>query len=76
MTEMSDACIRASWEAERENMRTFLSGKRFNPKYVDRVVSNFINSMVYAKIPCYSESGIKAAYSLFALNWRRTHHGW
>lgn len=64
---LSDDCIRASWEAERESLFTYLVEKKFNPKHIPRVISNFISSMVYAKLPCTSEAGVKAAYHCFVV---------
>lgn len=63
---LTDACIRASWEVHRVSMRQFLlKEKKFNPKAVDRVIDNFINSMVFAKLPNESLDGIAAAWKVY-----------
>lgn len=63
---LSDSCIRAGWEAERDSMRQFLiKEKKFNPKSVERCIDNFIESAVFAKIPCQSEAGITAAWKRY-----------
>lgn len=62
MSELSEECIRASWEAERVGIREWcIKEKNFAPKRVDRFTNNFIDSMVYAGIPCGSRNGIVAA---------------
>jgi hypothetical protein len=58
---LSDQAIRASWEAERESMREWLLKKKFNPNAVDKCINNFIESAVFAKLPCQSKAGVLAA---------------
>ncbi len=55
---LSDACIRAGWEAERENIHKDLLARKFNPRSIDRVADNFIESMVFAKLPCTTPTGL------------------
>lgn len=60
---LSDQEIRASWEAERDSMHKWLiTEKKFNPKSVDQFIDNYIESMVFAKLPCPSKAGIRAAF--------------
>ncbi len=55
--------IRASWEAERDSMRHFLlTEKRFNPKSVERFLNTYIDSMVFAKLPCTTKQRVRAAF--------------
>lgn len=64
---LSEQAIRASWEAERESMRKFLlEEKKFNPKSVEKFIANFINTMVFAKLPCTSMPGFQAASKQYA----------
>lgn len=58
---LSAEAIRRSWLAERDSMRGFLTEKKFNPQSADKFISNFIESMVFARIPCTSRGGILAA---------------
>lgn len=63
---LSDRAIRESWEAERDSMRKFLlEEKRFNPKSVNKFIENFIDSMVFAKLVCPSQNGVRAAFQQF-----------
>lgn len=65
---LSDAAIRAGWEAERVSMEKWLvEEKKFNPKHVKRMVDNYIDSMVLAKLPCPTRSGIEAACRTYIL---------
>ncbi len=59
--QMLSACLRAGWEAERESIRKDLIERKFNPRSVERVIDNFINSMVFAKLPCTTTRGIAAS---------------
>lgn len=62
---LSPEAIRSSWEAERASMRKFLlEKKRFNHKHVDRFIDTFIESMVFARLPCTSMDGILAAFAV------------
>jgi hypothetical protein len=54
--------IRASWEAERDEIRAFCVEKKFNRKSIERFIDNYINSMVFARIPCPSKRGVLAAF--------------
>lgn len=64
---LSDATIRASWIGEKAAIRQWLiEQKRFNPKSVDKFIETFIESMVFAKILCTSDGGMKAAFRQFA----------
>lgn len=63
---LSDACIRASWEANRDAMQRFLLvEKKFNPKSIKKCIDNFIESMVFARIPSTTERGIHAAWETY-----------
>lgn len=43
--------------------------KRFNLKSVEKFINNYIDSMVFAKLPCTSKAGVRAAFkSRFSLN--------
>lgn len=65
---LKDSVIRASWEAERHSMRKWLlKEKKFNPNAVEKFIDNYIDSMVFAKLPCGSEAGIKAAWTEFKM---------
>ncbi len=67
MTVFADATIRASWIAEKESIRQFLiEQKKFNPKSVDKFIHNFVESMVFAKLPCQSRAGVRSAFQQFA----------
>ena len=52
--------IRAGWNAERQSIINHLIERKFNPKYVQKVASNFIDSMVFAGLPCTSEAAQRA----------------
>lgn len=58
---LSESSIRKGWEAERENICKDLLAKKFSPKSIDRVADNFVESMVFAKIPCTTRTGVLAA---------------
>lgn len=58
---LSDASIRAGWETQREDIRKQLLSRGFNKNSLDRAATNFIESMVFAKIPCTKPEAIKAA---------------
>lgn len=64
---LTDAEIRASWEAEREELRKFCIEKKFNRKSIERFIDNYIESMVFAKLPCQSTAGIAAAWREYKL---------
>lgn len=71
---LSEECVRASWEAERDNMRQWcLKEKKFNPKSVERFIDNFIDSMAFARIPCGSTNGIAASWNQFKRENARDH---
>lgn len=60
---LSKSCLRAGWEAERESIRDFLvKEKKFNPRTVDKAVTNYIESVVFAGVPCKTKRGIEAAW--------------
>ena len=64
---LTETEIRAGWEAERDSIRDFLvTQKKFNPKHVDKAVSNFIESAVFAKLPCQTERAVVAMFKEFA----------
>lgn len=64
---LSDRCIRASWEVERTAIRNFLlEKKRFNSHRVDKFIDTYIDSMVFAKLPCTSKAGVIAAARQYA----------
>lgn len=63
---LSEEVVRASWEAERDSIRAFLLIERkFNPKYVEKAVTNFIESMAFARIPCGTGAGIATSWRQF-----------
>ena len=63
---LSSGCIRASWEVYREEMREWLlTEQKFNPRSVDRVIDNFVETMVFARIPSKTGAGIIAACKQF-----------
>lgn len=64
---LSTNVIRASWEACRsEIIDMLIHEKKFNPKTAPKAADNFIESMVFAKLPNTSAKGIEAAYREFA----------
>lgn len=66
MKRLSEECVRASWEAVRDDMRQYLlNDLEFNPRSVKRAIDNFINSMVFAQIPNTSPPGIKRAFEVY-----------
>lgn len=63
---LSEQCIRASWEIHRDEMRVWLlTEQKFNPKSVDRFIDNFVETMVFARIPSKTGAGIIAAWVQF-----------
>jgi hypothetical protein len=61
---LNKEAIRASWEAERDSIRNYILTRKphpFNNTSADKFINNFIDSMVFADIPCTSHAGIAAA---------------
>jgi hypothetical protein len=68
---LSDECIRAGWETQRASMREYLvKHRKFNPRTVDKVITNFIESAVFAKLPCAREESVKAMFARHAMETR------
>lgn len=70
---LSESVIRAGWEAMREDMRADLlsgkipgTGKRFNPNSVEKFIDNFINSAVFAQLPCTNEKAVIAMFTRYS----------
>lgn len=64
---LSEQALRASWEAERDEIRKHMLSREvpFNPKNIDKFIKNFIDSMVFAGLACKSEDGVKASFAVF-----------
>ncbi len=54
--------IRAGWNSERQSIINHLVKREFNPKYVQKVANNFIDSMVFAGLLCNSEASHRAMF--------------
>ena len=59
---VSERAIRAGWEAERANIEKRMREEmKFNPKAIHKACDNFIDSMVFARIPCTTLKAIACA---------------
>jgi hypothetical protein len=61
---LNKEAIRASWDVERDSIRNYILTRKphpFNNTSADKFINNFIDSMVFADIPCTSHAGIAAA---------------